>query len=71
MKVGDLVQLSSYGVKRGYNESINYDQKQAGLVVEVAPGRNYPYRVKWSKLMNRKKRDWSNHSRLELKHERG
>ena len=70
MKVGDLVQLSSYGVKRGYNESINYDLKQAGLVVEVVPGRNYPYRVKWSKLMNRKQRDWSNHSRLELKHAR-
>jgi hypothetical protein len=70
MKVGDLVQLSSYGVKRGYNESINYDLKQAGLVIEVVPGRNYPYRVKWSKLMNRKKRDWSNHSRLELKHAR-
>ena len=70
MKVGDLVQLSSYGVKRGYNESINYDLKQAGLVVEVVFGRNYPYRVKWSKLMNRKKRDWSNHSRLELKHAR-
>jgi hypothetical protein len=70
MKVGDLVQLSSYGVKRGYNESINYDLKQAGLVVEVMPGRNYPYRVKWSKLMNRKQRDWSNHSRIELKHAR-
>jgi hypothetical protein len=70
MKIGDLVQLSSYGVKRGYNKSINYDLKQAGLVIEIVPGRSYPYRVKWSKLMNRKKRDWSNHSRLELKHAR-
>jgi hypothetical protein len=70
VKVGDLVQLSSYGVKRGYNESINYDLRQAGLVVEIVPERNYPYRVKWSKLMNRRKRDWSNHSRLELKHAR-
>ena len=71
MKVGDLVQLSSYGVKRGYNESIIHESKQAGIVVEIVPGRNYPYRVKWTKMKLRKERDWSNHSRIELKHARG
>ena len=70
MKVGDLVQLSSYGVKRVNNEILLQDSKQAGIVVEIAPGRNYPYRVKWTKLKLRKERDWANHSRIELKHAR-
>ena len=78
MKGGDLVQLSSYGVKRGYNYALtDYgDADQVGLVVEVFQGRNrsFPYRVKWTKMVGRArgmKSGWSSHSRLELKHARG
>lgn len=68
MRVGDLVQLSSYGVVREYNRELTRygDADQVGLVTDVKDGRrSYPYRIKWTKVDGR---HWSNHSRRELKY---
>ena len=49
MKVGDLVQLSSYGVTRGFNRQLTIDYpEQTGLVIKIEKG-SYPYMIKWSK----------------------
>ena len=50
MKVGDLVQLSSYGVTRGFNRQLTIDYpEQTGLIIDIQKG-SYPYIVKWSKV---------------------
>ena len=49
MKVGDLVQLSSYGVNREYNAHMTrVDPKQIGIIIEIQKRYiAYPYRVYW------------------------
>ena len=50
MKVGDLVQLSSYGVNRVYNSHITrVNPKQVGIIIKIQKSRSafYPYRIYW------------------------
>ncbi len=50
MKVGDLVQLSSYGVSRGFNRQLTIaSSNQTGLIIEIQKG-SYPYIIRWSKV---------------------
>ena len=50
MKVGDLIQLSSYGKKRGFNLHVKLgDPDQTGLVIKHNPNIHYSYKVLWSK----------------------
>ena len=50
MKVGDLVQLSSYGATRGFNSQLTMvDTKQTGLIIKIEKG-SYPYIIRWSKV---------------------
>jgi hypothetical protein len=69
MKVGDLVQLSSYGSQRGYNNSLTrIDKGQVGLIIAISSRRrSYPYRIKWTKTI-RVEYDRSMHSRREIKY---
>ena len=51
MKVGDLVQLSSYGVSREFNCSLTIvSSNQTGLIIEIQKG-SYPYIIRWSKAV--------------------
>ena len=72
MKVGDLVQLSSYGVSRSFNSQLTIDHpEQTGLIikaVEIGHYRAYPYVIKWSKTPSGPyAREWIHHRR-ELKY---
>ena len=50
MKVGDLVQLSSYGVTRGFNRQLTIDYpEQTGLIIDIQKG-SYPYTVSYTHL---------------------
>jgi len=50
VKVGDLVQLSSYGVSRGFNRQLTtVSSNQTGLIIEIQKG-SYPYIIRWSKV---------------------
>ena len=67
MKVGDLVRLSEYGIKRDYNNALVLeDSQQLGVITHELLG-NYPYKVHWMKshghpnLVN-------THSRKELRY---
>ena len=62
MKVGDLVQLSSYGQKRHYNSDV--DKDAVGIVIKIHENSAYPYRVLW---VNKHKQG---HIRVELRHAR-
>ena len=66
MKVGDLVQLSAYGRKRGYNIRIWKDgnAQRVGLIVRVFKGGSFPYEVRWAGM----KKDPPKHMRMELKY---
>ena len=67
MKVGDLVRLSEYGIKRDYNNTLVFDDsQQLGVITAVFLG-NYPYRVHWSKSHNHPNLV-NSHSRKELKY---
>ncbi len=69
MKVGDLVQLSSYGAKSGYNSQLTIDHpEQTGLIIKIKKG-SYPYIIKWSKTPPGPYAypDWCHHRR-ELKY---
>ena len=68
MKVGDLVQLSSYGATRGFNSQLTMvDTKQTGLIIKIEKG-SYPYIIKWSKTPpGPYAREWIHHRR-ELKY---
>ena len=49
MKVGDLVRLSEYGIKRDYNNALVFDDsQQLGVITAVWLG-NYPSKVHWMK----------------------
>ena len=72
MKVGDLVQLSSYGVSRSFNSQLTIDHpEQTGLIIKVDEAgyyRAYPYVIQWSKTpTDRHGREWIHHRR-ELKY---
>lgn len=65
MKVGDLVVLSSYGVKRDYNNYIwSVDPEQTGIIIKVDYRYTYQYRVHWSKAKHKS----VGHMRRELKY---
>ena len=67
MKVGDLVRLSEYGIKRDYNNTLVFDDsQQLGVITAVWLG-NYPYRVHWMKSHSRPNLV-NSHSRRELKY---
>ena len=67
MKVGDLVQLSSYGSSRDYNFVVKISsQNPVGVVFAIKEGYNYPYRVHWFGVSNRKSIPM--HTRRELKY---
>ena len=67
MKVGDLVQLSSYGATRGFNRQLTMvDTKQVGLIIKIRKG-SYPYIIKWSKASRGRWAEWCHHRR-ELKY---
>ena len=70
MKVGDLVQLSSYGVSRGFNRQLTIvSSNQTGLIIEIQKG-PYPYIIKWAKLRSPSAPNFSDwcHHRRELKY---
>lgn len=51
MKVGDLVELSAYGVSRHYNAHIrDAHPKAIGIVLGFKDKYTYPYKVKWMNL---------------------
>jgi len=64
MKVGDLVQLSSYGRSRGFNSYLTTKPGRVGLVIKIEKG-SYPYIVQWTKINLQSCRD--RHNRKELK----
>lgn len=67
MKVGDLVRLSEYGIKRDYNNALTMeDPYQVGVVTRVLLG-SYPYKVHWMKA-HRLRHMVNTHSRKELKY---
>ena len=50
MTGGDLVQLSGYGVTRGFNRQLTIDYpEQTGLIIDIQKG-SYPYIIRWSKV---------------------
>lgn len=69
MKIGSLVSLSSYGLKRNFNQTITRaNENNVGVVVNINDRATYPYEVMWScclgpNYMSRRDR----HSRRELK----
>ena len=66
MKPGDLVQLSSYGRSRGFNDYLTTKQARVGIVIKIEKG-SYPYIVQWTGIKSpQSSRD--RHSRKELKH---
>ena len=69
MKVGDLVQLSSYGSERHYNEDLlpgkHTRMALVGILIAVKNNRNFPYVVMWSPEHTKR-----GHIRRELKHAR-
>ena len=69
MKVGDLVRLSEYGIKRDYNHALTEeDPCQVGVITRVVLG-SYPYRVHWMKSPPHPGNYLVNtHSRKELKY---
>ena len=69
MKVGDLVRLSEYGIKRDYNNALTMeDPYQVGVVTSVLLG-SYPYKVHWMKAHRSPSCFLVNtHSRKELKY---
>ena len=69
MKVGDLVRLSEYGIKRDYNHALTKeDPYQVGVVTRVLLG-SYPYKVHWMKAHRAPSCFLVNtHSRKELKY---
>ena len=72
MKVGDLVQLSSYGASRSFNGQLTIEHpEQTGLIVKVGKAgcyRAYPCVVRWSKTpTDLHGREWIHHRR-ELKY---
>lgn len=67
MQVGDLVQLSSYGRSRGFNDYLTTKEPgpdRVGLVIKIEKG-SYPYIVQWTKINPHSCRD--RHNRKELK----
>ena len=67
MKVGDLVRLSEYGIKRDYNNILVFDDsQQLGVITAVWLG-SYPYKVHWMKSHDRRHLV-NSHSRKELKY---
>ena len=62
MRVGDLVQLSSYGEQRLYNSDVK--KGSVGIVIKIHQNSAYPYRVLW---VNKHKQG---HIRRELRHAR-
>lgn len=48
-RVGDLIQLSSYGLKSEQNINVHFDGKEMGVVVkiELDQHKKYPIRVQW------------------------
>ena len=69
MKVGSLVSLSSYGLKRNFNQMITKaNENNVGVVININEWGTYPYEVMWtcylgSNYMSQRDR----HSRRELK----
>ncbi len=69
MKVGSLVSLSSYGLKRNFNQMITKaNENNVGVVVNINEWGTYPYEVMWTcclgpNYMSQRDR----HSRRELK----
>ena len=50
-RVGDLVQMSSYGKKTEQNASVHFDGDEIGVITETTfPHAKYPIKVHW---MNR------------------
>ena len=50
-RVGDLVQMSSYGKKTTQNHHVRLDGDEIGLITEITfPNAKYPIKVHW---MNR------------------
>ena len=69
MKAGDLVTLSSYGRKRGYNKGITMkDPLQFGIVIQVVERAVYPYKVKWTHECNGYHSYSVGHMRRELRY---
>tara|TARA_B100000214_G_C23405170_1_gene373505 strand:- start:257 stop:472 length:216 start_codon:yes stop_codon:yes gene_type:complete len=68
VKIGDLVTLSSYGVKRDYNSRLKAEQ--VGIVIKVNPTATYQYTVKWPSVWASLYGATPNHSRRELKYAR-
>ena len=67
MKIGDLVRLSEYGIKRDYNNTLVWeDSQQLGVITAINLG-DYPYRVHWAKSHMRHNLV-NSHSRKELKY---
>lgn len=69
MKIGDLVRLSNYGVKRSFNKQITtQDPYQIGIIVSLYGNyAAYPYKVRWTKL-SKYDGSFHTHSRREIKH---
>ena len=72
MNVGDLVTLSSYGLKRHYNWPLVAASKNVvGLIVAVGRfTRSYPYTVRWSVSADNPQLT-NSYSRRELKYATG
>ncbi len=67
MKVGDLVELSSYGKARDYNSMIDFYGPAVGLIIKSS-GRSpdrMNYEIKWSNVQSGRTRF---HRRKELKY---
>ncbi len=68
MQVGNLVMLSAYGEKRGFNSKLKRSSNGLGIVIDVTTSVNvsYPFQVRWfgrESFLDR-------HNRRELKHAR-
>ena len=68
MNIGDLVQLSAYGLRRGYNTHIwTQNPKAFGIIVKIDNG-SYPYRFRWSGIkLSTQYKNFTRHTRREIK----
>jgi len=54
MKIGTLVTLSSYGMKRQNNFNVTYQQKNPiGMITKIKDNHFYPYVVHWVNVNGR------------------
>ena len=53
-RVGDLIQLSSYGRKTDQNKNVYFDGNEIGLILSIEPGCDrYPIKIHWLNIPNK------------------